>query len=225
LLVVIAIIGILASMTLVVIAKVREQGRKAEALREIHALHNAIQEYHSDTGTYPVSNEVLAQAIAAHGDFTFGDPPFGSVNNSEVMAILMDRQKYPSGAPSANFDHARNKRQKIYLNLPQADTANLPGLGPDLVFRDPWGTPYVISFDLNFDENCRDVMYEKSSVSKEPPGSGSDNGLNPTDPSGDKNDFYYRGGVMIWSLGPDKKADANRKALEAPNRDNIVSWR
>jgi prepilin-type N-terminal cleavage/methylation domain-containing protein len=144
LLVVIAIIGILASMTMVVIAKVHGEARKTEAKREIHALYNAIVQYHSDTGAYPVSNEVLAFAIAAHSDFTYGgaslDAAFGapgmySTNNSEVMAILMDRQKYSTGVPTVNFDHARNKRQRVYLNaVPQVDAADLPGLGPDRCF-------------------------------------------------------------------------------------------
>jgi prepilin-type N-terminal cleavage/methylation domain-containing protein len=55
LLVVIAIIAILTSLSLVVIAKVKEDGHKKEAQREIRALLNAIIAYHSDTGTFPVS--------------------------------------------------------------------------------------------------------------------------------------------------------------------------
>ena len=209
---------------LVVIAKVREKGRITEAQREIHALYNAIAEYHSDTSSYPVSDAVLLQAIAAKSDFTFDMPGIPSTNNSEVMAILLNRERYRSGAPTVNLNHAKNKLQKFYLtSIPEADTTNLPGLGPDLVYRDPWGTPYVISFDLNFDGNCRDALYEKSSVSK--PIAGYDSGLNSTDPAGNTDDFYYRGGVMIWSLGPNKTADAIHKANEAPNRDNIVSWR
>jgi len=234
LLVVIAIIGILASMTVVVIARVREQGRKTEARREIHALFNAINAYHADTGSYPVSSEVLALATAAHGDFTFGgaalDGVFGapgphSANNSEVIAILMDRERYPTGAPTVNFGHAKNTRQKNYLiDLTTADATNLPGLGPDLVFRDPWGNPYIISFDLNFDENCQDVIYAKASVSREKAAAGFNGLFNSRDATGNSDEFQYRGGVMIWSLGPDKKADINA-ANAGFNKDNILSWK
>jgi prepilin-type N-terminal cleavage/methylation domain-containing protein len=235
LLVVIAIIGILASMTVVVIAKVREQGRITEGKREIHAIFNAIEEYHANTGTYPVSAQTLAAVTATKGDFTFGgtslDAVFGrpgpwSSNNSEVMAILMDRAIYPSGAPTANFGHVKNTRQKNYLvGVFGADSTNLPGLGPDLVFRDPWGNPYIITFDLNFDEDCRDVFYELSKVSHDPSGAGFDSGLTSSDSTGSTDDFHYLGGVMIWSLGPDKKADSAQPANVAPNRDNILSWR
>jgi len=234
LLVVIAIIGILASMTVVVIAKVRERGRKAEAQREIRALFNAITEYHADTGSYPVSSEVLALATAAHGDFTFGgaalDGVFGapgphSTSHSEVMAILMDRQRYPAGAPTVNFGHAKNTRQKNYLtDLITADATNLPGLGPDLVFRDPWGNPYVITFDLNFDENCQDVLYARASVSREKAATGFNGLFNAGDATGNSDEFRYRGGVMIWSLGPDKKADTNA-ANAGVNKDNVLSWK
>ena len=36
---------------------------------------------------------------------------------------------------------------------------NSPGVGPDGVYRDPWGNPYVITIDLNYDEKARDGFY------------------------------------------------------------------
>jgi prepilin-type N-terminal cleavage/methylation domain-containing protein len=231
LLVVIAIIGIMASLSLVVIARVREHGRETEARRQIQALVNAINEYHSDTGTYPVSGGALA-TTAGTKDFTYGGglldavfngPGTWSTNNSEVIAILMDRQQYPaSGAPTVNFGHVRNTRQKFYLaNVDYADTTDLPGVGPDLVYRDPWGNPYIISFDLNYDEKCRDALYEKSSVSQNAGASGL-NGL--VNSSSLPNQFAYQGHVMVWSLGSDRKADAG-PANAGVNRDNILSWK
>jgi hypothetical protein len=89
------------------------------------------------------------------------------------------------------------------------------------VFRDPWGNPYVITFDLNFDENCHDALYANSSVSQENEATGFNGLFNSINATGTSNDFQYRGGVMIWSLGPDKKADPKQKANVAPNKDNI----
>ena len=231
LLVVIAIIGILASLSLVAIARVREQGRRTEARRQILALANAINEYHSDTGAYPVSDGVRTLALSTNSDFTYGsgalDSIFGgsgvwSTNNSEIIAILMDRQQYPAtGARTVNFGHVKNTKQKLYLaNVDYADTTNLPGIGPDLVYRDPWGIPYIISLDLNYDERCRDALYEKSTVSQSTGTSGL-NGL--VNPSGQPDQFAYPGHVMIWSFGSDKKADTGSSTAGA-NRDNIVSW-
>ena len=232
LLVVIAIIGIVASLSLVAIAKVREQGRKEEARREIRALFNAVGEYNKDTGRYPVSSGAVQTAGA--GDFTYGgaslDAVFGapgiySVNNSEVIAILMDRERYQDGTPTVNLGHIKNTRQKNYLaSVPMADTTSQPGLGPDLVFRDPWGNPYIITFDLNSDENCRDALYAISKVSQDKAATGFNGLLNSKDATGVSDDFQYRGGVMIWSLGPDRRADKNGPANAGANRDNILSW-
>ncbi|HWD91587.1 MAG TPA: type II secretion system protein [Verrucomicrobiae bacterium] len=231
LLVVIAIIGILASLSLVVIARVRERGRETEARRQIQALVNAINEYHSDTGAYPVSDGVRA-ATAGTNDFTYGGglldavlngPGPWSTNNAEVIAILLDRQQFPSGGtPTVNFGHVKNLKQKLYLaDVTYADSTNLPGVGPDLVYRDPWGNPYVISIDLNYDEKCRDALYEKSSVSQSSGVSGL-NGL--VNASGLPDQFSYQNHIMIWSLGSDKKADAG-PANTGVNRDNIISWK
>jgi prepilin-type N-terminal cleavage/methylation domain-containing protein len=220
LLVVIAIIGILAAMSLVTINRVRVLGQITEAKREINALKNAILEFHSDTGRYPVSDAVMA--LAKGGDFTYD----GTVNNSEVIAVLMNRERYMDGSPTINFGHVKNTKQKFYLSaVPMADAVNLPGLGPDLVFRDPWGQPYIISFDLNYDENCRDATYGKSKVSKDSGATGFNGLLNSADSTGATDDFQYHGGVMIWSMGPDRKADTNTPANVSPNRDNILSWK
>jgi hypothetical protein len=48
--------------------------------------------------------------------------------------------------------------------------------------------------------------------------------VNISDAAGVSDAFEYSGGVMIWSLGPDKKADT-QTANTAPNRDNILSWK
>ena len=40
-----------------------------------------------------------------------------------------------------------------------------------LVYRDPWGNPYIITMDLNYDEQCQDAFYCQQAVSQN---------LNPT---------------------------------------------
>ena len=234
LLVVITIIGILAALIMAAISKVREQARKTEARRQIDALVNAITEYHSKVGTYPVSDNVMNAAKAGQGDFTYGGslldgvlggPGSWSSNNSEVIAILLDREKYPNtGAPTVNFGHVKNSRRYNYLtDVEMVSDVNTPGVGPDLVYRDPWGNPYIISLDLNYDGKCRDALYERSGVSQQLNASGFNGLFNSSSSSGATDDFQYSGGVMVWSLGPDKKTDAG-PANTSLNRDNILSW-
>ncbi|MBO6004507.1 MAG: hypothetical protein J6Q00_02910, partial [Verrucomicrobia bacterium] len=96
------------------------------------------------------------------------------------------------------------------------------------VYRDPWGNPYFISLDLNYDDYTVDWMYGKMAV-----GADSSNvrmgiqGLVLVPDyqlPGSANTFGVRASVMIWSMGPDGKADPNLKANVGVNKDNVISW-
>ncbi len=91
----------------------------------------------------------------------------------------MDMQTYPgSGAPTINNNHVKNPKQTKFLNATMTSDPTLPGVGPDLVYRDPWGNPYVISMDLNYDDQCEDAFYCQWAVSENPPGGSSQSGYN-----------------------------------------------
>jgi prepilin-type N-terminal cleavage/methylation domain-containing protein len=226
LLVVIAIIGILAGMLLpaIMAAKVRAQVKAAQI--EMSQIQNAINSYHSTYSRYPVSTNVMAAATSLGGDFTFGggllDGFLGgagpwSTNNATVIQILMDLTTFPNGSPTLNFNHVKNPQQVKFLNATMV-TGNGSGVGSDYVYRDPWGNPYIISVDLNYDERCRDAFYSLNGVS-------GPTGYGLISPQGFPNIWEGNGGVMVWSLGPDKRASAGAKPDVAPNKDNVVSWK
>jgi hypothetical protein len=94
------------------------------------------------------------------------------------------------------------------------------------VYRDPWGNPYIISMDLNYDEQCQDAIYCLNKVS-----GFNQNSANPglnglVNPDTSKNDnFLYHGKIMVWSAGPDGKIDPiNLPANAGYNKDNVLSW-
>jgi len=253
LLTVIAIIGILAAMLLPVLATIKKHAQIMKAKAEISELVNDIQAYDQAYGRFPVSG--FAQSVAQFGnnnpknyDFTYGgtfQTPAGPLaigtalgggnvlSNNEVMAILLDFTNYPiTGYPTINTNHIYNPQQTKFSTPkmsgwdPTQPGPPPPGVDNNLVFRDPWGNPYLISMDLNYDDQCEDSFYCLKSVSQNPPGTTASTGFNGLNaPSGAVADnFQFHGKVMVWSAGPDGKVDRNSAANAGFNKDNILSW-
>jgi prepilin-type N-terminal cleavage/methylation domain-containing protein len=235
LLTVIAIIAILAAMLLPVLSRAKIAAQKKQATVEISQIVGAIQQYDSVYGRFPVSPN--DQALAGTGDFTCGGTGYdvsgvnplwtlGVTNNAEVMAILLDTTN--TAVTSVNMNHQKNPQQTIFLNPKMSGDTNSPGVGPDLVYRDPWANPYIISMDLNYDEQCHDLYYSRRLMSQNPTGSPTSqtgfNGLFNPDLNGQSDNYLYHGKVMVWSAGPDRMVDTNSAANIGVNKDNVLSW-
>jgi general secretion pathway protein G len=249
LLVVISIIAILAALLLPALAGGNKQARIRKAQTEMSLLVQSIQSYYTTYSRYPASSSGVPNAsdYALKGiengqpvpqDFTCGttgvpyggnpvlngyqsDAPVCETNNSEVIAILMDRTDN-----LINKNHIKNPQQIKFLQAKMVSELNRPGVGPDGVYRDPWGNPYIISMDLNYDEKCWDAVYRLKSVSQSGPANSTVgfNGLSNPDVVAWPNHFALNGGVMVWSFGPDGKWDTG-KANDAVNQDNVLSWK
>jgi prepilin-type N-terminal cleavage/methylation domain-containing protein len=244
LLTVIAIIGILAAMLLPVLAAATKAAKKKQAAMDIASIVTAIEAYDQAYGRFPVSTAAQNQASqnAKNGldpDFTYGgtfgltiiQTPGLFLTNSEVIAILMDYTNYPGASTPppttfVNLNHQKNPQQTKFLTPKMSTWATgspnppLPGVGTDLVFRDPWGNPYIISLDLNYDDACNDAFYSLDLVSQQTGNIGW-NGL--VQPKGTTDNFQFHGKVMVWSAGPDGKIDPAKPANAGVNKDNILS--
>jgi prepilin-type N-terminal cleavage/methylation domain-containing protein len=233
LLVVIAIIAIVAAMLLPAIEGVIKRAKIARAHTEMGNLVTAINQYYAAYSKYPSTMNT------GTSDFTYGgaalDSAFGasgtwSSNNSEVIAILMDLERYPaSSAKTVNFGHVKNTQRIDFLPAKMVGDTSSPGVGQDLIYRDPWGNPYIITMDLNYDGNCTDAFYKLRRVSQNNGAAGFNGLFNATDPTGLTDDYEYRGGAMVWSLGPDKQANPTNpssggNAKQSVNKDNVLSW-
>ena len=178
----------------------RSNGKIASV--EMSGIEGAIQTFFADYGYWPVSE---ATASLTNRDFTFGTVGTGArsvisngfgreANNSEVMRILMAIAGNGRSPFDAASGHLRNPRNVVFLYAKFVGTTNSPGgVGPDDVYRDPWGNPYIITLDLNGDGQCDDCIY------------------------------HVKGRISVWSFGPDGKASAGERPDVGVNKDNVVT--
>ncbi len=232
LLVVIAIMAILASLLMPVIGKIRLKQQIAQAKIEMGLISAAVASYETTYGRLPVSSAALRN-VQSGDDFTYGGsvlslalgPGRWIADNSEVMAILLDLEQFGNGTPTLNQGHVKNPQHAVSLTPKIVSTPNSPGVGPDGIYRDPWGTPYIISLDINDDNVCRDAFYRLQTVSRQTAKTGFNGLFNPVDPNGAGDHFQFNAKIMIWSAGPDRTLDKSKPANVEANKDNVLSWK
>jgi prepilin-type N-terminal cleavage/methylation domain-containing protein len=189
-------------------------------------------------GTAQNSGKALSPTLLNQRGITpFVGNPSGSwqANNSELVTILNDIIVDLAGNKTADYNHNLNPQQTKFLDgfksvnwsrAPSGAGAGVGkprGIGPDNVLRDPWGNPYIISLDLNYDGKCRDGFYSQAAVSRQSGAMGY-NGLRLADPA-IANSYETSGSAMVWSLGPDGQANPGLPANQGVNKDNILSWK
>jgi prepilin-type N-terminal cleavage/methylation domain-containing protein len=146
-------------------------------------------------------------------------------NNSEVIAILRDDNFFPesTNVSGSTIQHIYNPQQTPFFSArASSDTAPPtippqsssfpppvnPGIGWDDILRDPWGDPYIITLDLNYDGKCFDSalnqMYQNNST--------------PVPPA-----LMVPGEAIVWSLGPSKSIILTNALNRGFNHQTVVT--
>ncbi|MDD3155319.1 MAG: type II secretion system protein [Victivallaceae bacterium] len=192
-LVVIAIIAILAGLTMPAVNTARQKARTVQVMADINALRTALIGMDSTYGaSYKVASGKYAWDNAGGASVTSGDSP------------AADTIKIGGNTDAATYDAllyelTMTERRDGNAIEPKVNTRKLTFMEPrsnNAVFTDPWGTRYIIVMNVN------NAKYIKHTVD-------SDNLANPAESS-----FKLFTKYLIYSCGPNKKDN------EGMNRSN-----
>lgn len=170
LLTVIAVIAILAGILIPTVGAVKESGRATQALTEAKGIHLAIKSFQNDHKYLPskdISNgstndivywgSVAAATPAANDAKTIKenaalDATYLTLFDTICYVDHTDITKTPASTSDAK---KFNKKAKKYLNPPPsyfgASDSTTAG------YRDPWGRPYIIYLDTNYDGKIENI--------------------------------------------------------------------
>lgn len=143
----------------------RHRQRLAMARSDLRAMIEAGSRYYREYGTWP------CRRAPEMGDARFGrSPPY----NREVLNVLR------SVSGSGNPEYELNEQRMVFLEV-EGFRPGWSGLNAEGDFLDPWGQPYEVVLDSDFDNACEVA-----------------------------NSIYGRltgEGMAVWSSGPDRRSD------------------
>ena len=175
-LVVMTLIAILMGIGYPAFTSVMEQARKTQAKNEEQQIVAAVNAYYTDYGKYP-----LPAGTAT--DTTYG---FGGTSNGELFYTL----RAVNGG-TMNAANAANPRAIVFIQPPVSKDQTTPRSGIQIttsIWYDPWGSPYNIAVDGNYNNIVRAPNYTDLAATY----------ATATDGSGD---VGVRTGVIAWSFG------------------------
>ena len=188
LLVVIAIIAALLGLAFPVFQGVLDRAKKVQAKNDVTQIVTAVNAFYTEYGKYPL---VTADTIYGPGGTSSADLFYS------LRAVALGANALVNGVPAVN------SRAIVFIS-PAEDTSqtNPKGkIGSTGQFCDPWGQPYKIAIDGNYDNQITNPYT-------------ADTGAGPG---------TLRQGVLAWSYGKDTKLGNNGDG-KYKNSDDVISW-
>ncbi len=196
LLVVIAIIIILAGLLFPAFSAVQNQARRTQAKNDLTQIVTAVNAYYTEYGQYPLPSTATTDTIYGPG---------GSTTNN---ALFNELRACTAVDPSCSAASVLNTRKIVYISPPAVKDPSQPksGIGTTSStgqYFDPWGTPYNVEIDGNYDNQITTNPYLD------------------TDNSAGGSPLHL--GVIGWSYGSDTKLGINGNGIYK-NSDDVISW-
>jgi len=200
LLLVIVIIVILAGLTFPAFQGVLERAKKVQAKNDLTQIVTAVNAFYTEYGKYPLVTDDTPIANTADLFYT-------------LRAVASGANALVNGVP------AINPRAIVFISPPDVKNAGNPRSGIGITtgvgqWYDPWGTPYAIEIDGNYDNQI----------------------TNPYGGSGGAGASPLYQGVIAWSLGKNgvlggglatdrtKFGDEPGRAGVFTNSGDVISW-
>lgn len=182
LLIVITIIAVLIGMAYPAYVGIQERARKVQAKNDLMQIVTATTAFSTEYGVYPSTYQP--------------EMTYDSLNNN-TNEKLFD--------PLRGQDATINPRNIVYIS-PAAAKDGKGGINPvaPRQFFDPWGKPYIIRLDTNFDNQVTNPYSANAGATS------------------------LDAGVIAWCFGKDTKSDSvpgpapNKNA--GKNADDVISW-
>ncbi len=183
-----SVIIVLLGMAFPAFHSVQNSARKTQAKNDLTQIVTAVNAFYTEYGKYPLPATTTSDATAIFGG--------GTLNLSGSLFENLRGLSTTLG----------NTRQVVFIAPPEAKDQTNPtnGIATALANRqlyDPWGRPYFISMDWNYDNQI----------------------LNPYTADTGAGSANIRQGVIAWSLGRDKNGGSGVKS-SGDRADDVISW-
>lgn len=230
---VIAIIATLAGLILAALSKAKLNAQRKLCQAEEVGFVGAVEAYYSTYSRVPASSFVVNTLAGSTNDFTYGTTGTGvnignafpsynkaivtyagntpvpyQTNNAELIAILRD-DMWPPETMTSNtmtWGHVYNPQQVSFFQGKPAVATNLPGIGPDEIWRDPWGMPYMVTLDVNGENYSFDPYLNQLYQN-----------------GGPSSALMIPGHAVVWSLGPTMQVNMTQPLKGPANKTMVIS--
>ena len=235
LLTVIAVIAILMGLLLPALNAAKQAAKKSQAKNDVTQFVTAVKNFYADYGVYPIDPSQTTN----NKDLEYGAN--GETSDQDVVNVLRaDTGFADTLSTSGSAPISVNTKEVVYLDVPLIKMTSSPksGLGTGTetaptgfsnngkagVWYDPWGLPYIIAIDGNYNgyiDNSNGANIVLLGYNTDSNGVNYIMNLNVGGGSATK---ALQTGCVAGSFGADHTQGSTSASKEYQGTDDVLSW-